>query len=100
MRGWCERGEGRASWDPMAVLYAVRGPMGFFSEGERGTATIAPDNGASFWEPAWQARLPVVSTNWSSLDSSPDVCDGGLTGQRNGHWWCHSQREMAVTAPT
>jgi glucose uptake protein len=58
MEGWCEpcrdgacsTGVGRASWDPMALVYAVRGPQGHYSL-ERGQLVVDSETGANQWHP-------------------------------------------------
>eukprot|EP00966_Prymnesium_polylepis_P187404 4344933-Prymnesium_polylepis.1 len=52
MEGWCNEA-GRASWDELTVLFAVRGAAGGFVV-EPGRATVARPSGETFWQAAWQ----------------------------------------------
>ena len=52
--GWCTGGEwggGRYSWDPMALLFAVRGDPGEAFITERGVNTIHAPSGGNTWIP-------------------------------------------------
>lgn len=48
MHGWCEKDKGRASWDPMALVYAVRGEQGFYSK-QFGMLQVDPVTGMNRW---------------------------------------------------
>ena len=48
MPGWCVGQRGRASWDPIAVVYAVRGTEGFYHESE-GHNSVNRRNGTNAW---------------------------------------------------
>jgi inosine-uridine nucleoside N-ribohydrolase len=49
MDGWCEDGKGRASWDPMALVYAVRGVENMY-ELEKGKIIVDPVKGTNEWQ--------------------------------------------------
>ena len=58
MGGWCYV-DGRASWDPMAVLYAVRGNAGETYTLEVGTMEVNAQTGANDWRVAInQTQMP------------------------------------------
>ena len=49
---WCTSGNGRASYDPISIVYAVRGNSeGFFTE-ESGFNEIDPETGVNTWRAA------------------------------------------------
>jgi hypothetical protein len=58
MPGWCDEG-GRASWDPMTVLFAVRGEQGrqYYTR-EVGTMSIDARMGANAWDVASDQEQP------------------------------------------
>jgi hypothetical protein len=82
MLGWCEE-DGRASWDELAVLFAVRGAKQYFLA-EPGTASISAPSGEMWWDAAWQhERLGVwlstedpewPATNCIDNDASTTCC--------------------------
>ena len=71
--GWCEEGAGRASWDPIAVLFAVRGPGSIFELQPGHNRLCAPEipecenwfSGINFWQP-WPPNLrgPWAADDW------------------------------------
>lgn len=94
MPGWCEMG-GRASWDPMAVLYAVRGQRGrqYYTR-EVGTMHIDSSTGANEWvvasdqvqhagHPAPQENLILRSDGWGDAVGA-DI--DGLLRQPPARW--------------
>ena len=56
MAGWCVEDLGRASWDPMALIYAVRGPYAFYSL-VAGEHSVNPTSGWVTWTPRYNAYV-------------------------------------------
>lgn len=61
MGGWCS-GSGRASWDPMTLLYAVRGNTDKRYRPEVGTMLVNPSTGANDWIPSVNQSQPHGSS--------------------------------------
>jgi len=64
LEGYCNGGEGRNSWDPMAVLFAVRGDAHGYYRETRGMIRIDTPSGMSRWTPspgACSGMLPALS---------------------------------------
>jgi hypothetical protein len=75
MPGWCET-EGRASWDLMAVMYAVRDTEGLYQL-EAGYGKIVAATGANYWMPAWKTWLGRIGASSALL----------YAGTRNALMW-------------
>jgi len=75
MLGWCDK-HGRASWDEMAILYAVRGGKHFYSI-EPGRATIVQPTGETFWEPAVERQRLSASMSKEDPEYPAAACIDG-----------------------
>ena len=71
--GWCDESLNRPSWDPMAVVYAVRGRGSFYTT-QAGHNVVDPATGANTWTPATDAAAGSSQTE-RTLVLEPEHAD-------------------------